>query len=125
MPIDLFQSRRTYNSLCRWWSRNEDEQYELDKLVLNRVPSGLFWAKETASEQYQDNVVNGMFMFDRTTVVIKSPDDLTGIKSEDIVEYEGELWMVRSVQKRKARIQQSEFASNSQCSHYWFIELRK
>lgn len=125
MSIDITQSRRTYNVLCQYWTRNESDTYSSDELVHKRVADGTFWAKEISPETRRDNVISGVFMFDSSSITIKSPDDCGMLKEKDIVEYEGEYWMVKDVQKRKARMQQSEFARDKYCSHYWYIELRK
>lgn len=123
--LDISKSRRTYNILCRWWHRNEDDENTPDEIIYKRTPSGAFWAKEAVPEQDRDNIVGGVFLFDSTHVTIKTPDDCFGIESKDLVEYEGEYWLVVSVQKSKARIQNTMFARERYCSHFWYIELRK
>ena len=125
MSFDLFQSRNTYNEPCKWWKRDERDQFDPDELVFKRVPDGTFMAKEVSPQRDQNIQVGGSFMFDRTSVTIKSPDNLEDIKSEYIVEYQGEKWIVVSVQKSKARMQNTFFAADKNCSHYWYLELRK
>lgn len=125
MSFDLFQSRRNYNEPCRWWSRSEDDRYEDGELIMKRVPTGTFMAKEVAPEQLKDTVIAYSFMFEQGTITIKSPDNLMGIKSKDLVEFQGEKWIVVNVQKSKAKIQNTQYAANRNCSHYWYLELRK
>lgn len=123
--FDLFQSRRTYNEPCKWWSRDERDQNESDELVMKRIPSGSFFAKETNPVSDQNTIIGGTVMFDKSTVTIKTPDNVVGLKNNDIVSYRGEKWMVVSVQTRLARNQNTYFAKNELCSHYTYIELRK
>lgn len=125
MAFDLMQSRKNYNICCKWWSKKQYVDVDDDELIYNRVPSGHFYAKEVSAETVSNNVIGGAFMVDRTSVTIKSPDNLQNIKSEDLVEYQGEKWIVANVQKSKARIQRTYFASDRNCSHYWYLELRK
>ena len=125
MGVDLAQSRRSYNELCRYWTRNEDEKYTADELVYKRIPSGSFWAKEVAPEQLRNNVIGGAFMYDSSHITIKSPDNCEKLKNEDLVEFQGEFWIVVSVQKSKAKLSNTMYASDRNCSHYWYIELRK
>lgn len=125
MSIDIFQSRRNYNEPCRWWSRNEDEQYEESSLIMKRVPSGIFCAKEENPENLRNNVIAGSFMFDSSHTIIKTPDNIMGIKNNDLVEYQGECWIVANVQKSKAKMQNTQYANDRKCSHYWYLELRK
>ena len=125
MGFDLMQSRNTYNETCKWWTRNEDDEYTSDELVMKRVPSGHFQAKEINPESKQNRIIGNAFMFDRTNITIKSPDNLENIKNNDIVLFRGEKWIVSSVQKTKARAQRTFFALDKNVSHYWYIELRK
>ncbi len=125
MSIDLSKSRRDYHVFCRYWKRNESDEYTPDELIYKRIPSGSFWAKEMSPEQDRDNIIGGVFNFDSTHITIKSPDNCDGLDSKDLVEYEGEYWMVVSVQKTKARIGNKMYAKDKYCSHYWYIELRK
>lgn len=125
MGFDLMQSRNTYNETCKWWTRNEDDEYTSDELVMKRVPSGHFQAKEINPESRQNRIIGNAFMFDRTNITIKSPDNLEKIKNNDIVLFRGEKWIVSSVQKTKARAQRTFFALDKNVSHYWYLELRK
>lgn len=125
MPVDLYQSRRDYHILCKWWAHDEREEFTPDELVYKRTPDGAFWAKEVSPEQDRDNIIGGVFNLDSTHVTLKTPDDCVGLQSKYLVEYQGEFWIVVSVQKSKARKSNTMFASDRNCSHYWYIELRK
>lgn len=125
MSFDLFQSRRNYNEPCKWWSRNESDEFTEDELVMKRIPTGSFMAKEVSPETERDNPIANSWLLQRSGTTIKTPDDIYGIASQDLVWYQGEKWIVVSVQKIKARIQQTQFATDRYCSHYWYIELRK
>ena len=132
MSFDLFQSRRNQNEECRWWSRNESEEFEEDELIYKRVPRGYFYAKEVNPEVQDDNIIAGVFATDKTSVTIMSSDDLSDLYNENqnignrtLVEYQDKIWRVDSVQKRKARIQNTEFGKVEQASHYWYLSLIK
>ena len=125
MAFDLFQSRRNLNERCRYWGVNESEEIELNELVYKRVADGMFYAKEVNSETENNNIISGLDMFERTTVTIFTTDDVKNIKRNDIVEYQEELWRVSDVQRKKARIQNSEFAAATNVSHYWYLTLKK
>lgn len=125
MALDLFQSRREYNELCKWWSRDERDENTSDELIYKRIPTGTFLAKEVSPESIQNNVISGSFMFDRTTTTIKSVDNLNGIKQNDLILFRGEKWIIASVQRSKSKVQNTLFAIDKNCSHYWYIELRK
>ena len=125
MGFDLFQSRRNMNEHCTWWTRLEGEDIEESKLIYKRVASGTFSAQEVSSETSDNNVIGGTFMVRKTSVTIKSSDNLSDIKPNDWIDYQGEIWRVENVQKKKARIQNSEFGKPSSVSHYWYLSLIK
>lgn len=125
MSFDLFQSRRNYNEPCKWWNEDARDKFDPDELIYNRNPTGTFMAKEVSPETERDNPVINTWLIHRSGTTIKTPDNIDGIKSECLVWYQGELWVVVDVQKVKARIQQTQFATDKNCSHYWYIELRK
>lgn len=125
MGFDEFQSRRGYNEECVWWSRNEDDDIDVNDLILKRVPSGYFMAKEESPESNRENTIYNTFSLEKTLITIKTPDNIYGIKQKDLVLFRGEKWFVVSIQKIKARLQQSEFANDKNRSHFWYLELRK
>ena len=126
MPLDIYNSRATYNEKCTWWSRNDmDEDIDLDELVLNRVATGSFMAKEVAPLRKQDAQIGGVFEIERHFITIKSPDNLSTIREKDLVKFRGEMWRVASVQRSKARNQNTFFGKDKNCSHYWYLELSK
>ena len=125
MPVDLYNSRSTYHERCRWWHRNESEELEPDEIAMKRIADGSFLAKEVSPVRTQDIQVGGVFMFEKDTITIKSPDNLKGVASEDIVEFRGELWRVITIQRSKSKIQNTYFGKDNNCSHYWYLELRK
>lgn len=127
MGTDLFQSRRNYNEYCRWWSRNESDEDEHgdDALIMKRVPTGSFMAKEVSPEQLKAQTIAGSFVYDENFVTIKTPDNISGIKAKDLVEFRGEKWFVDNVQKSKAKMQNTHYASDRNCSHFWYLDLRK
>lgn len=125
MGFDLFQGRRNYNEKCIWWARNEDDIYESQDLIMNRVPSGTFMAKEMSPETKDKGLVSNTFQYEKDNISIKSPDNLKDIKSNDLVYFRGECWIVNSVQRTKARLQSTVYTKDINCSHYWYLDLRK
>lgn len=125
MAYDKNQSHATYNEKARWWHRNETDEVLPDEIIMQRVCSGFFWAKEVAPLRTENIQVGGVFYFEKDTITLKSPDNLDGLESEDLVEFRGEKWRVKSVQRSKAKNQQTFFGHDTKCSHYWYLELRK
>ena len=122
---DKNQSHIGYNESGRWWHRNENDENETDEIVMKRISSGDFLAKEVTPKRTEDIQVGGVFMFEKDTITIKTPDNLEGIASEDLVEFRGDKWRVVNVQRSKAKNQNTFFGKDVNCSHYWYLELRK
>ena len=125
MSYDMFQNHNGYNERCKWWKRNEDDIYEPDELIMKRVPTSVFYAKEIAPETANAEIFGGDFVFSKDNTTIKTPDNILGIDKNDLIEYQGEKWIVENAQKSKAKIQQTLFANDKNCSHFFYIELRK
>jgi len=121
MPYNPEVSHRGYNLKCVWWSRRENSfEYEAQ-------PNGFFYAREEEGKQYnRDNFMgNNMIMMERTNINIKSPDNLSKIKIDDKIEFEGEKWFVSAINRERVRKQQSEFTNYKKVSYYWILNLRK
>ena len=133
-------SRRDCHELCKWWSRNENDILNVpsdvpinadeqvipdDALIMKRPPNGTFWAKELTSEVYDNGTIGDSFMFDRSTVTIRTPDNVIGLKNNCIVEYQGEKWFVVSVQRKNIRNGMTEFAPENSVPHFFYIQLRR
>ena len=125
MSYDPYQSHGGYNLKCRWWHRREDEEVQPHELIMKRIPDGSFLGKEVSPLNTQNIQVGSVFWVEKELITIKSPDDLSKIVSEDLVEVNGEKWIVVSAQRSKARIQNTFFAKDRYCSHWWYLELRK
>lgn len=125
MSLDIFRSRRGYYEYCRWWTRKIDDNIENSELVSKKVPSGYFYAKEVGSESNNDNAITNVMLAERDTVVIKSPDNLTGIKVKDIVEFRGDFWRVKDVYRRRTRVQGSQFMDDKDLHYVWQLSLRR
>lgn len=125
MANDFFQSKRNYNQICKWWTRKDEDEDTSDELIMKRIPNGVFYAKEVAPENVTSEAVGDSFMFERNQITIKSPDNLWGMKKNDLILYEDEKWIVESVQKPHSRTQNTFFAGDRNCSHYWYIEIRR
>lgn len=125
MPIDIFNSRRKCYEECYWWSRDPNIDFDEDELIYKRQPTGMFYAYEFVPETLDNNIAGGAFLFDRTSVTLKTYDECSGIKNADLVRYQGDRWIVESVQKMHIRNQANEFAEERYVSHCWIIQLRK
>ena len=118
-------SRRDCHELCAWWERNESDDYTDDELIMKRPPSGYFHAKEMTSETYDNGIVGGSFMYDRATVLIRTPDDVSGLKNNCLVKYQDDKWIVVSVQRKNIRNGMTEFAPERNVPHFFYIQLRR
>lgn len=107
MAIDLYQSRRTHFNRCVYYTCDSDA--DLETLVLNRQPTGVFYAMEYSAERDSANTVAGVSRFNQNTVTIKTDDDVNDLKQDDLVIFKNLKWRVVDVQFT-IKIEKSEFS---------------
>lgn len=78
--FDLWGSRRINFEYCEWYERDEKATKDLSKLVYNKKPTAIFYAKETSAESRQKQELGGLFLGDESTIQIVTQDDVEGIK---------------------------------------------
>lgn len=96
-----FLSRKTYCHISEWWARTTfDGQMPLYKMAYALAPTGKFHCKEV-SQYYFGKKSEGDIRVSEATLTIESPDDLSSIRPDDIVKYEGILYRIVSLGKRE------------------------
>lgn len=121
--IDINTSRRDMFDLCQYWSQdNNADIVPYDQIVHNRRPTGEFYAKEENSLSVQNQVVAGTFMFEETTVTLKTNDDTKTLKRNDIVRYDNKYYRVETIQQIKIKKQRQFLRYNYSTTTY--ISLR-
>ncbi len=118
--IDLQLGRRGDFDRCKYWVRNENDE-NLEEYTHNHEASGIFYAKEITAEDKHKNIVNDMFMFDENTITIYTKA-LVKLKEGDIVDFEGEKWLVKNCQSRKIH-KNNEFMTRA--SYISYIQLKR
>ena len=97
--IDIYHSRRGHFRYCQYWNRNEDDQIgDLTKWMLERKPSGSFYATEASPKQNQADQLSNVFLFDKNVITLVTNDNVKDIKRGSVVQYLYHAWMVQSVQ---------------------------
>lgn len=94
--MDIFTSRRVEFDDCVFWKRDEEISNFLEYDMLESCAT--FSASQITSIEQMPQVVAGIFMFDSSTVTIKSYDDLSEMDFNDVVKFRGKFYRVESVQ---------------------------
>ena len=99
--VNPFLSRRTYNNVSKWWARSTfNGQMPLYKMAMSIAPSGTFHAK--AISDYMFNRKNeGDIRLTNSYVTIETPDDISLVRVDDIIQFQGILYRVDNVSKRE------------------------
>lgn len=120
--VDIYHSRRTNYEVCQYWKRNESEAIgNSSKWILDKIPEGTFYAKETTAKENRMAQLGNVFAFDENHITIETDDDIE-IKRGYIVEYDYTHWIVENVQSR-IHHKESEFDREK---HYRvYINLRR
>lgn len=117
---DLLMGTRGEFDDCKYWVVNTDD-LDLEEYTHNTIPSGTFKAQETTAKERRKLVINNSFMFDEDLVTIKTKSQIS-LKQGDLVEYEEEIWQVKSSQSVK--ITKNEQFMKRPC-RVTYIQLRK
>ena len=120
MAIDIYHSRRNTFNRCEFYTR--DETADIEKLVHNKLPDGIFYAIEIAAIRSDKNDVGNVMRFDRNQITLKTGDDVAKLRPDDVVKYRGKLWIVSDLQY-DIDIEESEFRREEQCDT--IISLRR
>ncbi len=122
--IDLWTSRRDKFLECKFWSQDEAEENGVDdsEIAYKLSPTGTFYAKELNPYNITNQVLAEAFMAEAITVSIFTEDDISSLKRNDIVEFDGEIYRVEEIQKNPYKKQRQFMKEGYSCSYY--ISLR-
>jgi hypothetical protein len=120
--IDLWSSRRDKFIECKYYSQNENDYVGDDEIAHFDTPTGIFFASEVGPKTSGSQVVAELFMVEEVTAVLKTEDDVSELKKNDIVAYEGKSYRVESVQKT-VQNKQRNFLRKAYSATY-YISLR-
>ena len=99
MSVDIYHSRRGHFRFCQYWNRDENDSVgDLTKWMLERKPSGSFYAKETSPKTNQADQLSNVFLFDKNVITLQTDDDVSDIKRGSVVQYLYHAWLVQNVQ---------------------------
>ena len=115
--IDIYGSRRTRYEMCRSFRRDEDDSTPPRDLVSKADPDRVFYAREESPKADINNPIQDMIVFDDSVVTISTEDNVGELSPRWLVEYDGELWIVKNVQRRRIG-KRSEFSAAPQFVTY-------
>lgn len=102
----LRQSHRAQWIPCKWWQRTSFKgSVPADQVVYATEPSGTFYAEDISD--YSGGVKTfGSFVFHKTDVTIETYDDVSEVKTNDLILMDGTLYRVAApISGRKIRRQ--------------------
>lgn len=94
--FDEFSGRRTTFDKVYYWRKDETIK-DKSKLVLQKHPTGHFYAKKITPKDISNAQIDNAFMFQKGTVTLKSNDMFT-LEENDVVKFDNEIWRVANVQ---------------------------
>lgn len=118
----IFTGRRDTHRKCIYWCQDESEYYDKNEIGIKKEPTGKFYAKEVQARQDGSQQVGGVFMFDSSTISLKTNDNIENLRKNDVVKYNNEMWRVTDIQKRPIR-KNAQFMKNAIYTYY--INLKR
>ena len=118
MAIDVRQSRVGFSDRCKWHKGvTNGNQFSMDPVV-----EGIFYADEhSPGTQVAEQI--GSVMINRTLTAIVTPDVVDGLVPNCFVEYNGETWIVLSIQRSETRGKSKQYSVNTPVDT--IIQLRR
>lgn len=120
--IDLWSSRRDKFIECEYFSQNESDYIENDEIAHNVKADGVFFASEVGPRTSGSQVIAELFMVEEVSAVLKTEDDISKLKKNDIVRYEGKSYRVENVQKTTMNKQRNFLRKSYSATYY--VSLR-
>lgn len=117
--IDINTSRRTNHSKCEYWKVNERNK-DKSELIYEKKSDGVFYAKEISAFSKDIQYIGDVFAFQSNTITLVTSDN-NDISINNIVRFNGKLWIVVNIQRRRI-MKQTEFSKKT--SHYTYIQLK-
>ena len=119
--VDIYRSRRGYNYKCFYWKRDVGGIMDNEELIHKKRPDGVFYAKIVSSKANDVQDVAGVFRVGTEGISIETQDNVW-IDKDDLVQFNGDIWIVGKVNSDP--IQKNAEFSHSQ-SQKTIIELDK
>lgn len=121
--IDLWgKSSRDEFERCTYWKVKEND-YHNNQIVYERNPDGFFFAKEINSYTNNNQVLADAFLTEEINITLESHDDLSNLKTNDLVLYDGEVFRVDSIQK--VTVKKQRMLMDHSLSFTYYISLRR
>ena len=117
---NLMMGRRGDFDKCNYRVVDNDN-LDLSEYTHKTTPNGYFYSEEVTAQEKRKLVINNSFMFDEDLVTIKTKSQIS-LKEGDLVEYEEEIWMVKSCQAKK--VSKNEQFMKRPCK-VTYIQLKK
>ena len=96
-----FLSRKTYNCICEWWARSTFQgQVNLSKIAYTLAPAGTFHAK-AVSQFMMNKKMEADIRLSNGYVTIETPDDVSFLRPDDLVRFQGIMYRVQNIAKRE------------------------
>lgn len=84
---------------CKYWKVDKKNR-DLSEFTHEKTPDGTFYAQEITSEEKKKLVIGSGFIFDENSTTIKT-NDYVDLKEGDLIEFQEEIWFVKSCQEKK------------------------
>ena len=93
MAIDVRTSRSGNYNRCKWYKAI---YIKGNKLISDAIAEGVFYSNDTSNIKNRVNVANGV-LTDNVALTISTQDYVGGMSPDDVVEIDGELFIVVSL----------------------------
>lgn len=122
---DVNTSRRGYNLDCTYWLVSQEEMKKVNyisRITHDELPAGRFYAKYESEEVNSNQIVARAVMFGTTETSISTEDDVSDIKRNALVMFDGQTWRVETVGKKPIR---NNFKFDTRIRFKYYLGLKR
>lgn len=119
--VDIYRSRKGYNYRCLYWKRDVTQPMDNEKLIHEKSPNGLFYAKIISSKAKDKQDIVGVFRVGNEGIMIETQDKVD-LDKDDLIQFDNAIWLVGRVNSVPIQ-KNSEFGRSA--SNKTTIELSK
>lgn len=118
--FDLWTGRRDYTETAKFWSNKLNKN--LNEITKVDIPTGVFKCKQENATAVNHDDIGNKFRYQEQTLTIKTLDNVSKMKVDDIIKFRNEFYRVDKIQK--VPLANTTYYSPNLIKYETYIDLR-
>ena len=118
--FDLWTGRRDYAETAKFWSNKLNKN--LNEITKVDIPTGVFKCKQENATAVNHDDIGNKFRYQEQTLTIKTLDNVSKMKVDDIVKFRNEFYRVDKIQR--VPLSNTTYYGSNLIKYETYIDLR-